>query len=92
MCLQFVVYASLILDTLPFHASKDFSFVLDKAIKQSGDLKYVFVFVNLHTKSRYCNLLFPMLKYCTLIGCSLHTKSDIPCTLNLICKMTSTDQ
>ena len=56
MCLQFVVYASLILDTLPFHASKDFNRidVPDKAIKQSRDLKYVFVFANLHTKSRYC--------------------------------------
>ena len=25
VCLQFVVYASLILDSLPFHASKDFN-------------------------------------------------------------------
>ena len=43
MCLQFVVYASLILDWLPFHVSKDFNWIdaPDKAIKQSRDLKYV---------------------------------------------------
>ena len=34
VCLQFVVYASLILDTLPFHESKDFNCIdaPDKAI------------------------------------------------------------
>ena len=43
VCLQFVVYASLILDGLPFHARKDFNWIdaPDKAIKQSRDLKYV---------------------------------------------------
>ena len=50
VCLQFVVYASLILDGLPFHGSKDFNLidVPDKAIKQSRDLKYVSVFANLY--------------------------------------------
>ena len=40
--------ASLILDGLPFHASKDFNWIdaPDKAIKQSRDLKYVFVLAN----------------------------------------------
>ena len=51
--LQFVVYASLILDTLHFHASQDFNSIdliaPDKATKQSRDLKCVFVFPNLHS-------------------------------------------
>ena len=40
-----MVYASLILDRLTFHASKDFNpiIALDKATKQSGDLKCVCV-------------------------------------------------
>ena len=41
VCLLFVVYASLVLDGLPFYASKDFKFILiapDKATKQSRDL------------------------------------------------------
>ena len=43
-----MVYASLILDGLPFHASKHFNLIdaQDKAIKQSRDLKYVFVFAH----------------------------------------------
>ena len=38
-----MVCASLILDGLPFHASKDFNLIdaPDKAIKQSRDLKFV---------------------------------------------------
>ena len=45
--LQFVVYASLILDRLTFHASKDFSSINcpDKATKQSRVLKCVYVFI-----------------------------------------------
>ena len=35
-------------------------------------------FTNIFLKSKtYLSLLFPLLKYCILIGCSLHTKSDI---------------
>ena len=43
-----MVYASLILDGLPFRASKAFNLIdaPDKAIKQSRDLKCVFVFAN----------------------------------------------
>ena len=39
--LQFVVYASLILDRLTFHASKEFNSIIApiKATKQSRDLK-----------------------------------------------------
>ena len=39
--LQFVVYASLILDRLTFHASKEFNSIIapNKATKQSRDLK-----------------------------------------------------
>ena len=46
--LQFVVYASLILDRLTFHASKDFSSMIppDKVTKQSCDLKCVYVFIH----------------------------------------------
>ena len=46
--LQFVVYASLILDRLTFHASKDFNSINcpDKVTKQSRDLKCVYVFIN----------------------------------------------
>ena len=48
VCLQLVVCASLILDLLPFHPSKDFNWIdaPDKAIKQSRDLKNVFVLAN----------------------------------------------
>ena len=46
--LQFVVCASLILDRLTFHASKDFNSIIapDKATKQSLDLKCVYVFIH----------------------------------------------
>ena len=57
MCLQFVVYASLILDGLPFHASKDFNWtdVPDKAIKQSRGLKYVlFLLIYISSMYVYC--------------------------------------
>ena len=57
MCLQFVVYASLILDGLPFHASKGFNSidVPDKAIKQSRDLKYVlFLLIYISSMYVYC--------------------------------------
>ena len=45
--LQFVVYASLILDRLNSHASKDFNSIIapDKATKQLRDLKCVYVFI-----------------------------------------------
>ena len=45
--LESVVYASLILDRLTFHVSKDFNLIiaLDKATKQSRDLKCVYVFI-----------------------------------------------
>ena len=47
--LQFVVYASLILPRLTFHASKDSNSIIapDKVTKQSRDLKCVYVFINL---------------------------------------------
>ena len=43
--LQFVVYASLTLDRLTFHTSKDFNSIIvpDKATKQSRDLKCAYV-------------------------------------------------
>ena len=44
--LQFVVYASLILDKLTFHASKDFNSINCLGIKQSHDLKCVNVFIH----------------------------------------------
>ena len=46
--LQFVVYASLILDRLTFHANKDFNSINcpDKPTKQSRDLKCVYVFIH----------------------------------------------
>ena len=46
--LQFVVYASLIIDRLTFHARKDFNSIIapDKATKQSRDLKCVYVFIH----------------------------------------------
>ena len=54
VCLHFVVYASLILDGLPFHASKDFN--SDKATKQSRDLTMCLCFsllnVNNTSKSK----------------------------------------
>ena len=48
--LQFVVYASLILDRLTFHASKEFNSIIapNKATKQSRDLNCVYVFIH-HT-------------------------------------------
>ena len=46
--LQFVVYASLILDRLTFHGSKDLNSIIapDKATKQPPDLKCVYVFIH----------------------------------------------
>ena len=58
--LQFVVYASLILDRLTFHASKDFNSIIapDKATKQSRELKCVYVFIHdtFISKSRLNNI------------------------------------
>ena len=60
VCLQFVVYASLILDGLPFHASKDFnSYQLLQTKRQSRDLS-VFMFYSLliiNNTSRSCKAL-----------------------------------
>ena len=49
--LQFVVYASLILVRLTFHASKDFNSIIapDKATKQSRDLMCVYVLFIIHS-------------------------------------------
>ena len=46
--LQFVVYASLILDRLTFHASKDFNSIIapDKATKQSRNSKCIYVSIH----------------------------------------------
>ena len=52
--LNFVVYASLILDTLPFMQAKILVQLIapDKATKQSRDLKCVYVCINLHSYHR----------------------------------------
>ena len=52
VCLHFVIYASLILDGLPFHGSKDFN--SDKATKQSRDLSVClcFLLLNINNTSK----------------------------------------
>ena len=60
------------------------------------DMIEMFLAVRLQGNVHGTILLFPMIKYCILIGCSVHTKSDImqqlPNNTKLETLMTSSDQ